>query len=136
MDHATLQGVELAVQHQFERVDVDFSYTYLDAEDNHGDDLNGVSRHEASLKTNWLASAVMDVFTRVKYRSKVKGELGDNDVFDAYAMLDLGMRYSLPRDLDFKLGLNNVTDRAISSPDTYGEVLQGRTYYAGLNYAL
>ncbi|WP_417522405.1 TonB-dependent receptor plug domain-containing protein [Marinobacter sp.] len=135
VDKATLKGLELFVQRQFERVDVDLSYTYMDAEDDRGDDLTGISRHEASLKANWLTSAVTDVFARVKYRSRVEGELGANDVADAYTTLDLGMRHSLLADLDLKLGLNNVTDREISSPDTYTEVLQGRTYYAGLNYS-
>lgn len=135
VDKATLQGLELSVRQQFERVDVDLSYTYMDAEDDAGDDLDGISRHEASLKANWLVSAVMDAFAKVKYRSKVRGELGDNDLVDAYATLDLGMRYSLLADLDVKLGANNITDRGISSPDTYSEVLQGRTYYAGLNYS-
>ncbi|GAA3896404.1 hypothetical protein GCM10022228_04010 [Halomonas cibimaris] len=86
------------------------------------------------MKANWFASPVMDVFARAQYRSEVTGELGNNDVADAYTTLDVGMRYSLLADVDVKLGLNNITDQEISSPDTYSEVLKGQTYYAGLSY--
>ncbi|GAL11477.1 hypothetical protein JCM19233_2467 [Vibrio astriarenae] len=45
------------------------------------------------------------------------------------------MRHTIVDELDLKFGINNVIDEDVSSPETYTEVIQGRTYYAGLNYA-
>ncbi|WP_372761352.1 TonB-dependent receptor plug domain-containing protein [Pseudoalteromonas sp.] len=134
VDKAKLKGLELAAKQQFSLFDIDLAYTYLDAKDDMGEELLGTSKHEATLKANWFASANMDVFARMHYRSKVIGELGRHDVADAYTTVDLGIRYNLLAELNLKLGVNNVANKDISSPDTYTEVLQGRTYYAGLSY--
>lgn len=136
VDKATLKGLELYAEHQFEHVGFDASYTYLDAiDDTSGDRLVGTSEHEASVKANWYVTYDTDLFARAHYRSEVRGELGNNDVSDPYTTFDIGMRHILMGELDLKLGVNNVMDEDISSPETYTEVIQGRTYYAGLNYA-
>ncbi|WP_421243864.1 TonB-dependent receptor domain-containing protein [Aeromonas sp. 601019] len=135
IDKATLKGLELSATHQWEYIGLDASYTYLDAKDDYsGDRLVGTSEHEASLKATWYANYALNIFTRLHYRSEVRGELGNNDVSDPYTTLDLGMSYDLANGVALKMGVNNLMNKDVSSPDTYTEVIQGRTYYTGINY--
>ncbi len=135
IDKVTLRGLEFYVDHQFESVGFDMAYTYLDAKDGTtGERLVGTSEHEVSAKINWFTTNSTDMFARLHYRSEVRAELGQNELADAYTTLDLGIRYLHSDDIDIKLGVNNITNEDISSPKTYSEVIQGRTFYAGLNY--
>lgn len=135
VDKAALKGLELYAQHQFDHVGFDISYTYLDAKDDiSGERLVGTSKHEATVKTTWFMTDSTDLFARLHYRSEVRGELGNNDIAGVYTTLDLGLRYRHNNDIDIKFGINNLTDKDISSPETYTEVIQGRTVYAGLTY--
>ncbi|HHQ4777550.1 TonB-dependent receptor domain-containing protein [Aeromonas veronii] len=127
--------MELSATHQWEYIGLDASYTYLDAKDDYsGDRLVGTSEHEASLKATWYANYALNIFTRLHYRSEVRGELGNNDESDPYTTLDLGMSYDLANGVALKIGVNNLMNKDVSSPDTYTEVIQGRTYYTGINY--
>nr|WP_277869688.1 TonB-dependent receptor [Vibrio splendidus] len=94
----------------------------------------GTSVHEASIGLNWYVTYDIDLFSKAHYRSEVRGELGNHDLSDPYTTLDLGLSYNAITELDFKFGVNNLFNKDISSPDTYTEVIKGRTYYAGLNY--
>jgi outer membrane receptor for ferrienterochelin and colicins len=135
VDKATLKGLELFAAHQWEHIGLDASYTYLDAKDDTtGDRLVGTSEHEASLKATWYATYAMNLFTRLHYRSDVRGELGNNDISAPYTTLDVGMNYDLANGIELKMGVNNLMNKDVSSPDTYTEVIQGRTYYTGINY--
>ncbi|MGL5389933.1 MAG: TonB-dependent receptor domain-containing protein, partial [Shewanella sp.] len=131
-----LKGLEFSAEHQWEHIGLNASYTYLDAhDDTTGMRLIGTSEHEASLKATWFASHAMNVFTRLHYRSEVRGELGENDLSDPYTTLDLGMNYNLDNGLEWKLGVTNLMNKDISSPETYTEVIQGRTFYTGVTYS-
>lgn len=135
VNKSILKGLEFYAEHQFEHFGVDVAYTYLDAKNGTtGDRLVGTSEHEASVKATWFITYSTDLFARLHYRSEVLGELGNNDIAEAYTTMDLGLRYTYSDDIDLKFGVNNLTDEDVSSPDTYTEVLQGRTVYAGLTY--
>lgn len=131
---ANTRGVELSLSQNIgDNVQAGLSYTYLDAKNKDTNKfLDGVSRHEATANVDWFVNDNMELFSRLNFIGKHQGLLNSGlDHVGSYSTVDIGGRYNF-HDLSLKFGVNNIGNKEVSSPSTFTEVLNGRTYYVGL----
>lgn len=134
---ATTRGLELGVEHRRGPVDVAFSYTWLDTEDEKtGEELLRRPQHSGSFALGYHAAA---------YSAQVvvthKGERGDvTDLFpfgtvrnEAYTTADLVVHYALGAFRPY-VKLENLTDRAYE--EVFGYPSGRRRAIVGVRYAI
>ncbi|MCK9510636.1 MAG: TonB-dependent receptor [Pigmentiphaga sp.] len=134
LDSATLKGVEVSFGMPLTTgLKFTSSYTYSDSKitsgSQEGKPLNDTPRHMVNLGLDYQANAALNLWTKVRYKSKTID--GGTDQIPAYTMVDLGVKYRFNRHLSGFAGIYNALDKTIGS-DEYGKYLDGRRYYAGV----
>lgn len=130
---AQIKGVELNLKNNLSDVlSSSIALTYLDTKDlDKNTKLPNVAKHNLSLKLDYNINNNIEVFSKLKYKSSQLPQVRNNPKVKPYTTVDLGMRYSL-NDIDIKFGVNNIGNKEISTPESYSEIIRGRTFYAGL----
>lgn len=119
-------------------LDLNASYTYTDSEQKSGDNaglpLNDQPKHRASLGIDWAATPATNVWSRARFKGEaeqIAGRGGLSDAYPSYTLVDAGLNYRVIPNLTLYGGVYNVFDRRVDY-DSYGRVLDGRAYNAGV----
>lgn len=134
---ADVRGVELNADWQINAsFKVNANYTYNHSEQKSGIHkgyaLNDYPRHMANLSLNWAATQSLDVWSTLNYRSSNRNS-GNNYAYDAYTMVDAGVRYRLNKHTQLMAGIYNLLDedaKLTTSWNKSGQV-EGRRYNLG-----
>ncbi len=135
IDEALLQGIE--TEWSFYNVDrsakLNLSYTYLDAEnrsdDNKGNQLTDRAKHTAKINYfHKLPFAGLSVDAGVRYLSKQYTDLDNTEEIDAYTIGDIGLSKTLYKDLQLRLGVDNVGNKTVLDEDAFELIEEGRSY--------
>lgn len=136
VDRVDIRGAELTFNQKFKNIETGLNYTYLDTKNNETDkELYGVAKHEIDLNLNFTYNAELEFLVNAHYRSGHLGELGRYVKLPGYTITNIGGLYKINSDAKVKFGVNNITNRDISQPDVYSEIIRGRTLYAGIEYS-
>ena len=86
----------------------------------------------ANLSLNWTATQSLDVWSTVNYRSSNRNS-GNNNKYDDYTMVDVGVRYQLNKHTQLMAGVYNVLDEDPKLTTAWSESAQveGRRYNLG-----
>ncbi|MDH4572332.1 TonB-dependent receptor [Salinicola acroporae] len=139
VEEATIDGVELGLDWALTTaLDLNASYTYTDSEQKSGDNaglpLNDQPKHRASLGIDWAATPATNVWSRARFKGEaeqIAGRGGLSDAYPSYTLVDAGLNYRVIPNLTLYGGVYNVFDRRVDY-DSYGRVLDGRAYNAGV----
>ncbi|TKB54220.1 TonB-dependent receptor domain-containing protein [Ferrimonas aestuarii] len=119
---ADLQGVELGAEIGFWGLEHQLAYTYLNAEDHQGNELEGRSEHQLDYGVSYR---VDQLDLRMDYRYQGKRSEGDTnfdgqtDYLAPYHNLDLSVGYQLHTHWQLRLKLNNLLDEELISNGNY-----------------
>ncbi len=135
IDEARLQGIETewSFFNANRSAKLNLSYTYLDAEnrsgDNEGNQLTDRAKHTAKINYfHKLPFAGLSVDAGVRYLSKQYTDLENTEEIDAYTIGDIGLSKSLYKDLQLRLGIDNVGDKTVLDEDAFELIEEGRSY--------
>ncbi|ALD01581.1 hypothetical protein AMQ28_03890 [Acinetobacter sp. TTH0-4] len=135
VDEATMQGVEASFDTELaEGVNLNTNYTYTETEQKSGDlkgqPLNQIPKHMFNATVDYNLNDVLDVWTRLHYRSETSSYLGRASMSEptrAYQFLDVGFNYQFTPSLKGKFGVYNLLDEKAEDADG-DQVLDGRRY--------
>ncbi len=139
VDEARVRGVEVTfgfpLRHDMR---VHTNYTFTDSEqlsgDNKGNPLNDQPRHRANIAFDWQATDKARIWSKARFKGRaeqVAGRGGLTERYPSYTLVDTGMQYQLSELVSVYGGVYNLLDKEVDS-DTYGRVLDGRRYNAGI----
>lgn len=145
VDSAELQGLEWTLDWNI-RNDLTYrhSYTFAESEQTSGtyagSPLNDIPEHMFNASLDWRATNKLNLWTQANYRGRTSGRAvassgsGTNDVrYPAYTFFDVGLVYSVSRDLRLKFGVYNVANKTVTPEDGFAYTLDGRRYSASLS---
>ncbi len=149
-----LQGVEVGARLSLGTAwSIAANYTYTDSEQESGAEaghpLGSEPKHMANAKINWNAWGGLNLWIGGEYRGKQYRGLdpdGGEVYYKSYALMNLGLNYSMNKDVMFALAMYNVTGKdfvdyqdnplnptATTYSNTYYQVLEGRRLWASAN---
>ncbi|WP_110649436.1 TonB-dependent receptor domain-containing protein [Salinicola peritrichatus] len=139
VDEASVDGVELGLDWALTAtLDLNASYTYTDSEQKSGENaglpLDDQPKHRASLGLDWAANAATNIWARARFKGEaeqVAARSGLSDAYPSYTLVDAGLNYRLMSNLSLYGGVYNLFDKRVDY-GSYGRVLDGRAYNAGL----
>ena len=141
LNEVDLQGLETGFGLKFDTFSADFNYTYLDTEDQNGNELTYRPKHSANLKLNAYLGDVVSLFANANYRGEHIGNRRQE--LDAYTTVSAGVNINIGDSVKLRVGATNLTDtQPIVDDPTYvdGEgttifgsdmVMRGRAYFVG-----
>ncbi len=139
LEEATYEGAELEVWYDLtSNVNLTANYTYTDAQDTSNDvRLQYVPLQQASVKVNWSPVEKSNTFINLRYIGQQEIRTG---TAPSYHVLDIGGKFQAYKGINLKLGINNVQNLKLHEEnDVFAPgssyVEQGRSVYAGINYA-
>lgn len=141
VDKANIRGVESTFGWKMAH-DLNWtaSYTYTESEQRSGKfsgkPLNKMPKHMFNTTLDWQTTQDLGLWSRLNFRGKTSEYLSRTSMAQgkpSYSQLDIGLRYDVLKDLLVTAGVYNVLDKQIGY-DTYGLVLDGRHYTAGITY--
>ncbi|WP_375056110.1 TonB-dependent receptor domain-containing protein [Zobellella sp. DQSA1] len=140
VDSARIQGLEVNLGIPLgESLSLSGQYSFTDSEQrsgaNKGDPLNKIPRHQASATLDWQATDQLTLWTTASYmgsETELNRSGAAGQKYDAYKTLDIGGNYRASDATSLLFGIYNLTDTDINS-DQHGRVLDGRTYWVGLD---
>lgn len=115
------------------------NYTWTHSEQKSGQykgrALNEYPSSMANLSLTWSATHELDLWTKASWRSNTP-DIGTSTRTEAYALVDLGARYHLNKNITLMAGVYNLFDVNPIHTTTYNEisVLEGRRYNFGARY--
>ena len=136
-------GAELSAQHQFDQVQINAAYNYLDAtfesgftsfspmnplgpnrEVSPGDTIPGQPKHQIKLRAeynmgdDWLVGGQFIYASEQYYRGD---EANENKTISGYGLVNLYATYDMSDALTLSMRLDNALDREYDTFGTYGE---------------
>ncbi|MEX0563615.1 TonB-dependent receptor [Raoultella terrigena] len=134
---ADVYGVELNADWQISaNIKANANYTYNHSEQKSGAEkgyaLNDYPRHMANLSLSWAATQSLDAWSTVNYRSSNR-DSGSHNEYEAYTMVDVGLRYRVNKNAQLLAGIYNLFDADPKRTTSWGEYgqIEGRRYNLG-----
>lgn len=115
------------------------NYTFTHSEQKSGvykgDALSDFPSSMANVSLTWSAMNDLDLWTKASWRSK-SPDIGTSSSTDAYALVDLGARYNLNKNITLMAGVYNLFDANPIYTTIYNEtaMIEGRRYNVGARY--
>lgn len=112
------------------------NYTYTHSEQQSGDykgyALSDFPESMANLSLTWNAMNDLELWTKASWRS-TSPDIGKSSETDAYALVDLGARYHLNKNITLMSGIYNLFDANPRYVTSYNQssMLEGRRYNFG-----
>ncbi|PHM33057.1 ligand-gated channel protein [Xenorhabdus innexi] len=141
VDKANLRGIEATMNWDIvENLSLAANYTFSHSKQKSGkfkgQPLNKMPTHMANATLNWQALPEMGTWARVNFRGKTKNyqyRSGMRSGTPSYAFADMGVTYSIMKNLRVLGGVYNVFDKQVTN-ENHGATLDGRRYQVGINY--
>ncbi|WP_340608724.1 ligand-gated channel protein [Xenorhabdus bharatensis] len=141
VDKANIRGVETTLNWDIvENLSLAANYTYSHSKQKTGDfkgqPLNKIPTHMANATLSWQTLPEMETWTRLNFRGKTKNYLyrsSMNSGTPSYAFVDMGVTYSIMKNVRVLGGVYNVFDKQVTDK-VHGATLDGRRYQVGINY--
>lgn len=115
------------------------NYTYTHSEQKSGDykgyALSDFPTSMANVSLTWNVLNDLELWTKSSWRSN-SPDIGKSSSTEAYALVDLGARYHLNKNITLMTGINNLFDANPIYTTTYNQsaLLEGRRYNVGARY--
>jgi len=115
------------------------NYTYTHSEQKSGDykgyALSDFPTSMANVSLTWNVLNDLELWTKSSWRSN-SPDIGKSSSTEAYALVDLGARYHLNKNITLMTGINNLFDANPIYTTTYNQsaLLEGRRYNLGARY--
>lgn len=115
------------------------NYTYTHSEQKSGQyqgyALNEYPSSMANLSLTWSATSELDLWSKASWRSRTP-DIGKSTDTEGYALVDMGARYHLNKDITLMAGVYNLFDVNPIRTTTYNQTaqLEGRRYNLGARY--
>ncbi|WP_449546504.1 TonB-dependent receptor domain-containing protein [Lelliottia amnigena] len=115
------------------------NYTYTHSEQKSGDykgyALSDFPTSMANVSLTWNVLNDLELWTKSSWRSN-SPDIGKSSSTEAYALVDLGARYHLNKNITLMTGINNLFDANPIYNTTYNQsaLLEGRRYNLGARY--
>ncbi|MND69105.1 Colicin I receptor precursor [compost metagenome] len=115
------------------------NYTYTHSEQKSGDykgyALSDFPTSMANVSLTWNVLNDLELWTKSSWRSN-SPDIGKSTSTEAYALVDLGARYHLNKNITLMTGINNLFDANPVYTTTYNQsaMLEGRRYNLGARY--
>ncbi|WP_440903698.1 TonB-dependent receptor domain-containing protein [Catenovulum sp. SX2] len=141
LNEVDITGLEAGFGVNFDVISADFNYTYLDTEDQNGNELTYRPQHSANVKVNANVSDMVSLFTSLNYRGSHIGNRRQE--LDGYTTINAGVNINVSDAVKLRAGITNLTDtQPLVDDPTYvnGEgttvfgsdmVMRGRAYFVG-----
>ncbi|PHM29292.1 ligand-gated channel protein [Xenorhabdus budapestensis] len=138
---ANIRGIETTINWDIiENLSLAANYTYSYSKQKtgkfKGQPLNKMPTHMANATLNWQTLPEMETWARINFRGKTKNFQYRSSIRSgtpSYSFVDLGMTYSLTKNLRVLSGVYNVFDKRVTD-EIHGATLDGRRYNIGINY--
>jgi len=137
---AEIYGLELNGDWQLTpslKANANYTYTHSEQKSGQykGDALNEFPTSMANLSLTWLALKDLEIWTKASWRSNTP-DIGKSTSTEAYALMDLGARYRLTKNITLMTGIYNLFDANPIHTTSYNQasVLEGRRYNFGARY--
>ena len=137
---AEIYGLELNGDWQVtEALKANANYTYTHSEQKSGNykgsALNEYPTSMANVSLTWNATSDVDLWTKASWRSNTPN-VGKSTSTEAYALVDLGARYHLSKNITLMGGVYNLFNANPVYTTTYRQtaLLEGRRYNFGARY--
>ena len=134
---AEIYGLELNGDWQVTpRLKANTNYTYTHSEQKSGDykgkALSDFPSSMANASLSWNALDDLELWSQASWRSK-SPDIAKSSTTDAYALVDLGARYHLNRNITLMAGIYNLFDVNPIYKTSYNQtaMLEGRRYNLG-----
>ncbi len=116
------------------KANVNYTYTHSEQKSGQykGDALNEFPTSMANISLTWAALDNLELWTKASWRSNTP-DIGKSTSTEAYAVMDLGTRYRVNKNLTLMAGIYNLFDANPLHTTSYNEasVLEGRRYNLG-----
>lgn len=116
------------------KANVNYTYTHSEQKSGQykGDALNEFPTSMANISLTWEALNDLELWTKASWRSNTP-DIGKSTSTEAYAVMDLGTRYRVNKNLTLMAGIYNLFDANPLHTTSYNEasVLEGRRYNLG-----
>ncbi len=116
------------------KANVNYTYTHSEQKSGQykGDALNEFPTSMANISLTWEALDNLELWTKASWRSNTP-DIGKSTSTEAYAVMDLGTRYRVNKNLTLMAGIYNLFDANPLHTTSYNEasVLEGRRYNLG-----
>ena len=116
------------------KANVNYTYTHSEQKSGQykGDALNEFPTSMANISLTWEALNDLELWTKASWRSNTP-DIGKSTSTEAYAVMDLGTRYRVNKNLTLMAGIYNLFDANPLHSTSYNEasVLEGRRYNLG-----
>lgn len=116
------------------KANVNYTYTHSEQKSGQykGDALNKFPTSMANISLTWEALNDLELWTKASWRSNTP-DIGKSTSTEAYAVMDLGTRYRVNKNLTLMAGIYNLFDANPLHSTSYNEasVLEGRRYNLG-----
>lgn len=116
------------------KANVNYTYTHSEQKSGQykGDALNEFPTSMANISLTWAALNDLELWTKASWRSNTP-DIGKSTSTEAYAVMDLGTRYRVNKNLTLMAGIYNLFDANPLHSTSYNEasVLEGRRYNLG-----
>jgi len=115
------------------------NYTYTHSEQKSGDykgyALSDFPTSMVNVSLTWNVLNDLELWTKSSWRSN-SPDIGKSTSTEAYALVDLGARYHLNKNITLMTGINNLFDANPVYTTTYNQsaMLEGRRYNLGARY--
>ena len=136
---AEIYGLELNGDWQVtESLKANANYTYTHSEQKSGE-YEGYALSEypssmANLSLTWSATRDLDLWSKASWRSRTPN-VGTSTYYDAYALVDMGARYHLNKNITLMAGVYNLFDARANANGTRSvPIIEGRRYNFGARY--
>lgn len=137
---AEIYGIELNGDWQVTAsLSANANYTYTHSEQKSGDykgyALSDFPTSMANVSLTWNVLNDLELWTKSSWRSN-SPDIGKSSSTEAYALVDLGARYHLNKNITLMTGINNLFDANPIYTTTYNQsaLLEGRRYNLGARY--
>nr|WP_239549493.1 TonB-dependent receptor [Lelliottia amnigena] len=137
---AEIYGIELNGDWQVTaslRANVNYTYTHSEQKsgDYKGYALSDFPTSMANVSLTWNVLNDLELWTKSSWRSN-SPDIGKSSSTEAYALVDLGARYHLNKNITLMTGINNLFDANPIYTTTYNQsaLLEGRRYNLGARY--
>ncbi len=89
----------------------------------------------ANLSLTWSATNDLDLWSKASWRSRTPN-IGKSTDTEAYALVDMGARYHLNKNITLMAGVYNLFDANPIRTTSYNQIaqLEGRRYNFGARY--
>lgn len=127
------QGINLKCNLEFGEHNLNFGYSYIDAKDSSGDQINLIPHNKVQIEYKLEPTKVFSISTLYNYNSETKYKDSNlNKTIPSYSLVDLSSTYKFQKNISTTVSIKNLFDKNYFY--NYDDPAMGRSYYLTLNW--